>query len=322
MSSMVATPLCCRSTGPLATGSRRLAAHRRRIGTRKGTRRLTPWAQAVYILRFLIDGTRVTELAVDNAIAKTTSYAYLWEGLEILSEAAPSLADAIDAARAAGDGHIGLDGTLIPTTKAQVEGPTKGVDLFWSGKHHRHGVNIQVISAPDWYPLWVSEARPGREHDANAAHRTGVEAEIVLLNIGVRDEEHLLVLVDLGYEKFRAFPAVVVGHKKPKGGKLTEAQKEWNRFVGAKRALAEKANADLKVRFRCLQKVNLDPWRIGTIIRACLAFHRIERPRRLIPTRSATYKATLNNSPAKGLRDGRAQARPHLHRCHRKDLPG
>jgi hypothetical protein len=95
-----------------------------------------------------------------------------------------------------------------------------------------------------------------------------------------------LVLVDLGYEKFRAFPAVVVPRKAPKGGKLTEDQKEWNRLIGRKRALAEKTNADLKVRFTCLDKVSLDPWRIGTIVRACLAFHRIERPRRLILTQS------------------------------------
>lgn len=267
--------------------SRRLAAHRRGRGTRKGTRRLTPWSQAVLVLRFLIDGTRVSQLADDNALGLTTAYDNLWEGLDVLAAAAPTLAEAIDAARAAGDGHIGLDGTLIPTTRARVEGPTKGVDLFWSGKHHRHGVNLQVVSAPDGYPLWIADARPGREHDANAAGKTGVEAEIALLNIGVPEEEHLLVLVDLGYEKFRAFPAVVMGHKTPKGGKLTEEQKEWNRLIGAKRALAEKANADLKMRFRCLQKVSLDPWKIGIIARACLAFHRIERPRRLVLTHSA-----------------------------------
>ncbi|WP_353895555.1 transposase family protein [Glycomyces tritici] len=66
------------------------------------------------------------------------------------------------------------------------------------------------------------------------------------------------------------------------GGKLTEDQKSWTWLIGAKRALAEKANADLKTRFRCLQKVSLNPWRIGTIARACLAFFRIEHPRRLI----------------------------------------
>lgn len=51
--------------------------------------------------------------------------------------------------------------------------------------------------------------------------------------------------------------------------------------LGALRALAEKANADLKVRFGCLQKIGLNPWRFGTIARACLAFFNIERPRQL-----------------------------------------
>lgn len=289
MSSMVAyTAVLPVDRASVEWFARRLAGQRRKLGTRKGTRRLTSWTHAVFTLRFLIDGTRIRQLAVDNALPKSTAYEYLWEGLEVLAQSAPSLHAAIDAARAASDGHIGLDGTLIPTTRAQVEGPTKGVDLFWSGKHHRHGVNIQVISAPDGYPLWVSEARPGREHDANAAGKTGVEAEIALLNIGVENDEHLLVLADLGYEKFRAFPAVVVPHKTPKGGKLTEAQKDWNRLIGAKRALAEKANADLKVRFKCLDKIGLNPWRIGTIARACLAFFHIERPRRLILTQRAS----------------------------------
>ena len=105
-------------------------------------------------------------------------------------------------ARTAGDTHIGLDGTLIPINRAKVDGPTEGCDLFYSGKHHRHGVNLQVISAPDGFPLWIGEARPGREHDTTAAYRTGVEEAIALINVGVPQERHLLVPTNLGYEKF------------------------------------------------------------------------------------------------------------------------
>lgn len=54
----------------------RLASHRHRIGTRKRTRRLTPWAHAVFTLRFLIDGTRIRQLGVDNALPKSTAYEY------------------------------------------------------------------------------------------------------------------------------------------------------------------------------------------------------------------------------------------------------
>ncbi|MDQ0365193.1 hypothetical protein J2S42_001862 [Catenuloplanes indicus] len=51
---------------------------------------------------------------------------------------------------------------------------TEGVDLWWSGKHHTRGGNIQVIGVPDGWPIWTSDVRPGREHDTTAA-RTETE---------------------------------------------------------------------------------------------------------------------------------------------------
>ena len=61
------------------------------------------------------------------------------------------------------------DGTLIRTDRSRAVGPTAGVDLWWSGKHHAHGANIQVLTAPDGWPLWTSPVRPGREHDTTCA---------------------------------------------------------------------------------------------------------------------------------------------------------
>jgi hypothetical protein len=40
--------------------------------------------------------------------------------------------------------------------------------MWWSGKHKHHGGNIQVVSAPDGWPLWTSDVCPGR-HDTTAA---------------------------------------------------------------------------------------------------------------------------------------------------------
>src|SRR3979490_2427197 len=57
---------------------------------------------------------------------------------------------------------------LIETDRIRPAGPTDGVDLWWSGKHANHGGNVQVITAPDGWPLWTSEVRPGREHDTTA----------------------------------------------------------------------------------------------------------------------------------------------------------
>lgn len=45
-----------------------LHAERARRGTRVGRRALSPFKQAILILRWFLDGTRVAQLAVDNAI--------------------------------------------------------------------------------------------------------------------------------------------------------------------------------------------------------------------------------------------------------------
>ena len=42
-------------------------------GTRTGTRALTCFAQAVLVIRWFLDGTRVIQLAGDNAISKSTA---------------------------------------------------------------------------------------------------------------------------------------------------------------------------------------------------------------------------------------------------------
>jgi hypothetical protein len=57
--------------------SRLLYAERLRRGTRAGTRRLGCFKQAVLVLRWLLDGTRLAQLARDNAIGKSTAYDYL-----------------------------------------------------------------------------------------------------------------------------------------------------------------------------------------------------------------------------------------------------
>src|SRR4051812_46319779 len=57
-----------------------LDAERLRRGTRAGTRALTVHDQAVLVLRWFCDGTRMSQLAGDNAISESTGYNYLHEG--------------------------------------------------------------------------------------------------------------------------------------------------------------------------------------------------------------------------------------------------
>ncbi len=192
-----------------------LNAERVRRGTRKGRRALGTYKQAVLVLRWFLDDTRMSALATDNAIALSTAYDYRDEGIAVLAARRPSLHGALLAAKAAGHSHVILDGTLIHTDRISTPGPTPGVDLWWSGKHHHHGGNIQVVSAPDGWPLWTSDVRPGREHDTTAA-RTDPDL-LARITDWINDGAH--ALADLGYEGESEI--FTIPFKKPKDGDLT-----------------------------------------------------------------------------------------------------
>lgn len=250
-----------------------LAAERQRRGTRAGRRSISCFNQAVMILRWFIDGARMASLARDNAIATATGYRYLHEGIDVLAARRPSLHSALLAAKIAGHTHINLDGTLIHTDRCSTPGPTPGVDLWWSGKHHRHGGNIQVISTPDGWPLWTSPVRPGREHDTTClrAHPDMLAA----LTQWTTDGQP--ALADLGYEGEPE--TFTLPHKKPAHGRLTDEQKQLNLLQAHARARAEQANAVLKVTFKALRHLSLDPWAIGRVAAAALVILHVEHER-------------------------------------------
>ncbi len=248
-----------------------LAAERRRRGTRGRRRALGCYRQAVLLLRWFVDGTRLAQLAADNAIGRSTAYRYLHEGIDVLAAAAPGLRGALLAARAAGHPHVTVDGTLVRTDRCHAPGPTaradrpdRREDQWWSGKHAAHGGNIQVIAAPDGWPLWTSPVRPGREHDTTAL-RTHAEALPLLTEW--TDADHA-VLADLGYEGERA--ALTTPIKKTSDAPLTDDERTVNLLHAAIRAPAERGNSLLKTTFKALRRVSLCPWRIGAITAAAL----------------------------------------------------
>ena len=65
--------------------SRPLAAHRRRLGTPRGSRALDTFRQAVLVLRWFRERGCVHCLARDAGISQATSYRYLHEGIDILA---------------------------------------------------------------------------------------------------------------------------------------------------------------------------------------------------------------------------------------------
>ncbi|MEY9997711.1 hypothetical protein ABIE67_009830 [Streptomyces sp. V4I8] len=61
-----------------------------------------------------------------------------------------------------------VGGTLIPTDRIKADEP------YYSQKHEKHGMNVQIIARPDGAPLWFSRATPGRTHDLTAARAHGI----------------------------------------------------------------------------------------------------------------------------------------------------
>lgn len=97
-----------------------LRAHRLRLGTRRNRRALGCFKQAALAIRWLLDGTRMSQLAVDNGIGKSTAYTYLHETIAVLAAHAPKLESALLAAKAAGYDHVNIDGTLIEMDRCRT----------------------------------------------------------------------------------------------------------------------------------------------------------------------------------------------------------
>ncbi len=134
----------------------------------------------------------------------------------------------------------------------------------YSGKHKRHRVNIQTVCAPDGTLLWCSAALPGACNDAKAFARHKIAQKTAGL-IGM--------LADLGY---KGIGGVITGWKKPRGARLTSAQKAANRVRAALRSIGERGNAQLKY-WRVLSgELRCRPGNCTRVVKACLALHYLE----------------------------------------------
>jgi hypothetical protein len=72
----------------------------------------------------------------------TTARRYVNETVELLAGHAPRLREAVRDAKKAGYAYVVGDGTLIPIDRVAAD------RLFYSGKHKRHGMKLQVIATP------------------------------------------------------------------------------------------------------------------------------------------------------------------------------
>jgi hypothetical protein len=144
--------------------SRELAAHRREQGTR--WRRLTAGRQALLVLTHLRCGHTYAQARCRVRRGHTTAYRYITEAVGLLAALAATLAEAVKTAST--KAFVILDGTLLPIDRTAADRP------FYSGKHKKHGMNVQVITDPHGRLLWASPALPGAVHDIKAARTHGI----------------------------------------------------------------------------------------------------------------------------------------------------
>jgi Helix-turn-helix of DDE superfamily endonuclease/DDE superfamily endonuclease len=140
--------------------------HRRKIGS--CWRKLNPGRQALLVLVHLRKGETFAGLAAGFGVGTTTAWRYVQETVALLAARAPRLDAALEAARKAQRAFVVLDGTLVPIDRLAADRP------FYSGKHRKHGMNLQVIASPEGEILWVSGALPGAVHDLTAARIWGI----------------------------------------------------------------------------------------------------------------------------------------------------
>ena len=251
---------------------RLLRAERGRRGTRRGSRALTCYWQAVVALRWFRGGGDKAALGRDHGISRATAYRYIDEVIEVLAAWAPDLREVLEQAAAGGLAYVILDGKIFSADRCGEQTTSvKGtqIDLWYSGKAHEHGGLIQAICAPDGFPLWTSNVEPGSTHDLIAAQQH------VLGALYAAAAKGLPTLADLGYHG--AGHGILHPIKQPAdGGVLHIDNRTYNALMRGLRCLGERGFAVLTGRWRALRHITASPGKIGDIVKAALVLTHFE----------------------------------------------
>ncbi|WP_461145256.1 transposase family protein [Salinifilum aidingensis] len=223
------------------------ALRQERRARRTRWRRLDAGQQALLVLAYLRKGDTYADLAIGFDIGVTTAFRYIREALGVLSVRARSLDEAITLA--ARKTFVALDGTLLRIDRVGMA--TARDRPYYSGKHTRHGVNVQVIADPAGRLIWASPALPGARHDMGAARDHGL--------IDALDTAGIRVVADSAY---RGADFELPQRRRPRDNSddrphLSTNQKAVNVAHARLRGPGERANAQLT------------SWKILRRIRGC-----------------------------------------------------
>jgi hypothetical protein len=250
--------------------SRLLVAERRRRGTRRGRRVLTPFQQAVLGLRWFRHRTPIPVLARDHRISRATGYRYIDEVITVLAAQAPDLHQALMDAARRGVPHVILDGTLITCDRLgekTVSKKGRQVHRWFSGKHQRHGGTVLLLTDHTGFPLWSSPVEPGRVHDLTAA-----EHHVLGALYWAASQLRLPTLADGGFQGAGIGVHTPVKHSKsaPRRSPLHPDNRTYNTLLTSLRAQGERGIALLTQRWRTLQHITTSPRKITAILQAAL----------------------------------------------------
>jgi len=202
------------------------------------TCKLGCYKQALFVLAWFWDKGDIRRLGAGFGLRQSTAYRYLNEGIDVLAARAPDLREALEQAVEDGLAYLILDGKvaaagrcLLKTTSRKGE----AIDLWYSGKTHDFGGNIQAIFDPRGIPLWISDVLPGNMHDLAVARELVFPALHAFLS-------GLSVLADPGYHG--AGQGIITPVKKPAGAKeLDLANRTRNALIRSLRGLGERGFA-------------------------------------------------------------------------------
>jgi hypothetical protein len=251
-----------------------LRAERRARGTRKGTRRLSCFRQALFVLAWFRTQGDVQVVGAGFGLSRATAYRYRDEGVRVLAAQAPELHEALQEVAAQGWSHVVVDGKVFRTdrcaaTTESVKGDT--INAWYSGKHRAPGGNVQAVMRPDGQPVWVSEVAPGHLHDLTVARDNGVLGALYW----AASQLDLPAFADSGYEG--AGHGIKTPIKQPSDGRvLAPDDQTYNCLHKATRCLGERGFALLTGRWRALKRITVSPSRIGELTQAALVLTKFE----------------------------------------------
>jgi hypothetical protein len=222
-----------------------LAARRRARGTRRRSRALSCGKQALFALVWFRKREDLTVLAAGFGISRATGYRYRDEAVAALAVEAPELPDALRRAQQEGCSHVILDGKIVDTDRCRektISRKGEVIDVWYSGKRHDFGGNIQAVMRPDGLPIWVGPVEPGSVHDLTCAQDHALGALYAAAAQG------LPTLADPGYDG--AGIGIHVPFKQPTDGRgLDLDNRTYNkvapRDAGARRTWLRPARGPL-----------------------------------------------------------------------------